>query len=347
MDIVFLPDHTAGNPYQRCLANGIEDADTNVAIASGYPLDTLKTILWTRPDVIHLHWISPFIISNTLFGSLVRSVVLLIATLAAKSVGISVVWTVHNVLDHERRYPRLDLGVRTLYARIADRMLVHCPAAVDTIRDRYQVPQETHISVVPHGHYDECYPNEHSQQAARDELGVDEDAFVFLSIGQIRPYKQIPRLIEAFRDLSNEKARLIIAGKPTDPSEAERIRTASSQADRIRSDLEFIPEDAIELYLNAADVLVLPYKDILTSGSAILGMTFGNPVIGPERGCLPGLLDMQHELLYDGQVDSLRETMATAQGIDTDAIGQSNRQRVLGYDWETVSKKTRSVYEQT
>lgn len=47
---------------------------------------------------------------------------------------------------------------------------------------------------------------------------------------------------------------------------------------------EFIPDGEIEIYFKAADVLVLPYKDIFQSGVLFLGYSFGLPVIVTDVG---------------------------------------------------------------
>ncbi len=48
----------------------------------------------------------------------------------------------------------------------------------------------------------------------------------------------------------------------------------------------YVPDDRLDLFLNAADRVVLPYTEILTSGAAILAMSFGRPIIAPDRGAL-------------------------------------------------------------
>ncbi len=63
--------------------------------------------------------------------------------------------------------------------------------------------------------------------------------------------------------------------------------------------LETIPDDQMQVYLRAADAVVLPYRDVLSSGSAILAMTFGQPVIAPAIGCLPESLGSEGTILYD------------------------------------------------
>jgi len=56
---------------------------------------------------------------------------------------------------------------------------------------------------------------------------------------------------------------------------------------RIKVFLDFIPDNDIQIYMNAADIIVLPYLDILNSGVAILAMSFGKPVIAPRTGSIP------------------------------------------------------------
>ena len=56
--------------------------------------------------------------------------------------------------------------------------------------------------------------------------------------------------------------------------------------------------------LAAADVVVLPFRRVTTSGSAMLALSHGRPLIVPD---LPGLADLPDEavLRYDGGVPEL------------------------------------------
>ncbi|WP_276275467.1 glycosyltransferase family 4 protein [Haloarcula regularis] len=341
------PTIRPGTRISGKLAAGLADEGVDVTLASGYPLSTARTIVDTRPDVVHVHWVAPFVVTESLLGSIVQSIAFLQATVVAKLLGLDIVWTLHNLSDHENAHPGIELAVRRVFARLTDAIIVHCPAAQDQMERRYGLDTDGKTTVIPHGHYDGCYENAMEQSEARDRLDIEEDATVFLYFGQIRPYKQVPELVDTFRGIEDNSLRLLVAGKPTDEAEARRVATASEPDKRIHTDLEFIPDDQLQVYFNAADALVLPYRDILTSGSAILGMTFGRPVVGPTEGCLPELLDQQSELLYDPATESLADALYRTSDLDLATLGAKNRRQILQYQWDEIAAETRRVYETT
>jgi glycosyltransferase involved in cell wall biosynthesis len=66
----------------------------------------------------------------------------------------------------------------------------------------------------------------------------------------------------------------------------------------------------VQNYVAAADALVLPYTEILTSGSAMLGLSFGIPVIVPDIGGMADVITEECGLLYDANAaDGLFRSM--------------------------------------
>ena len=55
-------------------------------------------------------------------------------------------------------------------------------------------------------------------------------------------------------------------------------------AEQIILRTQFIPDREMEVYLKAADVLVLPYKEIFQSGVLFLAYSFGLPVVATDVG---------------------------------------------------------------
>src|SRR5262249_15405108 len=126
---------------------------------------------------------------------------------------------------------------------------------------------------------------------AKRRLGIGEREKAMLFFGRLRPYKGLEYLLSAFELLSatDSSYRLIITGESKKGSEAyyesiqERIMSHPNR-DRIISRIEFVPDQDAEIYLKAADVMVLPYKDIFQSGVLFLGYSFGLPVVAADVG---------------------------------------------------------------
>ncbi|WP_332098115.1 glycosyltransferase family 4 protein [Halalkalicoccus salilacus] len=299
------------------------------------------------PDVVHLHWLQPFVISENPIKTAAGGIRLLGELLLLKLMGVTVVWTVHNVLEHRKRSPRLETLIKHFVVRLSDYVIVHCPAARRSIQEAYHLSNEmaSKCISIPHGHYIDSYPNEQTRDQARNTLDIDSTDTTFLFFGQIRPYKNIPLLVETFKELNDDEARLLIVGNPWDENEAAEVRKRSKTDDRIRCIFEFVPEEEIQLYMNAADVVVLPFQDVLTSGSALLGMSFGNALIAPQIGCVAELLDPEGGVSYDPDTgDGLHRAMERALRADVAAMGEYNYRKAQRYDWESIARRTYELY---
>lgn len=354
MSVLMCPDYTRANPYQSALIDGLEDEGVRVIPTNGAGAFPLLGSYRSRgrPDLLHLHWLHRYLVADRLPRLLAvpLAVRLLLELLVLRIRGVRIVWTVHNLSNHESPTPRTEVAVRSLVARLADRVIVHCDRAAEQIRERYRLPDHVgeRIAVVPHGNYDEWYAAGPGRRKARAELGVETDRPIFLYFGMIRPYKNVPGLIRAFRSIDAE-ARLLVVGNPRDAEVEIRVRSASAGDDRIRQTLEYVPDEDVPTYFRAADVVVLPFQNVLTSGSAILAMTFGRAVIAPRLGCIPGLLGGNGGIIYDPQVDeALKQALRTAldQAANLPEMGARNRRVADRLDWERIGSMTSEVYEQ-
>jgi glycosyltransferase involved in cell wall biosynthesis len=167
------------------------------------------------------------------------------------------------------------------------------------------------IVQIQHGHWIDYYPNEMTRGTARSRLGLAENEFVFLFIGLCKPYKNLEGLIRAFELLPRDPL-LVISGKFQDAVYEATIRAAISRSQsRIILHSGFVPNKDMQVYLRACNAVVTPYNEILTSGSAILALSFGRPVIAPAIGCLKDLIVEGCGFLYDPsqQPGSLRDAM--------------------------------------
>jgi glycosyltransferase involved in cell wall biosynthesis len=177
-------------------------------------------------------------------------------------------------------------------------------------------------------------------------LDIPKDAFVFTFIGGVRPNKGVDLLIKAFLRLKNPNYRLMIAGKIFPPElYAQSLIHMAENDDRIKFNLQHIPNNDFQIYLNAADVVVLPFAKILTSGTANLAMSFHRPVIAPNVGCLPELIEPGMGWIFEqGNSDSLLKVMDIASHSDVETAGRRAFEKLAKYSPELFASQTIEAY---
>jgi len=345
----FLPYETRLNPYQSRLAQALSTHGVEVSAPGSYPLmDAFRSRLKGKLDLIHFHWTSPYLLSNHRGISLLKTSLFILACTALKISGVKLVWTVHNLTSHEGHNRSLEIFANRFLCRIYDQIIVHCPTAIDLVIDTYRLPanMRAKISAIPHGHFIDEYENTISREAARQRLGVPSGARFFLYFGQIRAYKNLPKLVETFRRMDDHGSHLLIAGSPSSETMRAQVLEMIASHPRIQTHLEFLPSDEIQTYLNAADIVVLPFVNILTSSTVTLAMSFVRPVITPSLGCSRELLSQQNQLLYNpDEADGLLNRMLSCWSHDLVGIGQKNLDKVNRFSWERVGGETYEIYQ--
>ncbi|QIA26645.1 glycosyltransferase family 4 protein [Thermaerobacter sp. PB12/4term] len=348
-----LPDYSSSNPYQRLLADALADLGVQVTLArrlADVPPAAVARRSGDDVAVIHLHWTHGYMLDRRAWMTALKGMRLLAWLRAMRRRGAALVWTVHNLHDHDRRQPQLERFFHRRLVRLCDALIVHCDYARQATAGAFAVPERLRrrIFVMPHGHYLGVYGEPWDRQQARSRLDIDPDAVTFLYLGAIRPYKGVPRLVRAFREFPEEGVRLVVAGQPATDALRDEIEAAAAGDRRIRLVLERVPDEDIPLFMGAADAVVMPYEDIFTSGTVILAMSFGRPVVAPRRGCLAEVVDDQGGFLYPpddptGLVQALREALAHRHRLAD--MGRHNRRRVEAWTWQAVALETRRAYE--
>jgi glycosyltransferase involved in cell wall biosynthesis len=343
------PDYSESNAYQRHLRDAVVERGYDVRmVGADRALPLLGAVrAHGRPDVFHVNWLHRHFVTGSSALTALLAFRLLFELLVLRAVGVELVWTVHNLVEHSRRTPRLELAVRRVAAQLCDRIIVHCESARELVVDTYRLPASTadRIEVVPHGHYIDSYPNEVDRETARESLGLDDDQTVFLYFGLIRSYKNVPDLVRTFASIDDPDARLLVVGNPMSDRLGAEVQALCTRDDRITCVLEFVPDEEIQRYMNAADAVVLPFEEVLTSGTAILAMSFGRALVAPRAGCVAELLDGNDELGYQpSNPDGLRQSMLAALDADLDTMGAANHRHVRTLDWEGIADRTVRAY---
>jgi glycosyltransferase involved in cell wall biosynthesis len=254
--------------------------------------------------------------------------------------GGRVAFTVHNLDPHEAGSASEKWALRRIITS-ANLLHVHDASTSDAIVNRFG--RRDGIVVIPHGHYVSAYPNEVPQREARFRLGLPDDAFVYVCLGLMRPYKGLEELLPAFRALPGDRLRLLVSGRPPDAAYANHLRSLAGDDPRLTIDPRFVPADEVQLHLNAADIAVLPYRQITTSGAVLLAFSFGLPVIAPAIGAFPNLVTAERGLLY--APGELLEAMQKAQGADWTASRGAIMAWVRQFDWGDMGRQLLAAYE--
>lgn len=274
--------------------------------------------------------------------------------------GHRVVYTAHNVNTRKRdsRDSYLNrLSLRVQYS-LVHRIFVHTERMKQELVTDFGVPGEK-VVVIPFG-INNTLPNTAlTRHQARETLGLGSNHKVMLFFGRITPYKGLEHLVESLAELRkrDQNYRLLIAGPIKKSDEYwQRIQWMSDRVGTrggIIQHICFIPDENVELYFKASDVVVLPYTDVFQSGVLILGYNFGLPVIVTDVGSL------KNDVVEGrtGFVCRPRDPVALAACIERYFDGDlfrnlsDRRQEILRYanerySWTRVAEITEQVYSE-
>jgi len=225
-------------------------------------------------------------------------------------------------------------------AWLADAIIVFTDRQKKEIAGKFFIRRVEKISVAKHPNYIGYYPDGPGRDEARKKLGIQENQFVYMCFGIIRPYKGVLEFMRIFKKQRGLNDLLLIVGSATD-SMAEQINSEADSS--VRLALRNIPDDEISLFFQAADICVFPFRDITNSGSLILALSLGKPVIAPRKGGVVEIVKPEFGLLYDDDSD-LKEVLNKAKALDLEEMGRAGLKEVAKYSWVGFAKDYRDVY---
>jgi glycosyltransferase involved in cell wall biosynthesis len=257
----------------------------------------------SRPDIVHWQFTE-------------LPVADLLAMVAIRALGIPQAYTAHELLPwtasrHHRRLFKLLYG-------LVDAVVVHNEDQKAEVIRRFAV-EPAKVRVAPLGGYALFTAPDLSQAEARARLGVPDDIPVALFFGTIRPSKGLEVLLEAWALVAPRmsEALLLVTGKPykgLDTSATmEQIHDLGIESS-VRTRFEQVDPIDANAYYRAADVVVLPYHDIGTSGVLRYAYDSGRAVIATSVGEHSGLViegETGHQV-PPGDPEALARVLATS-----------------------------------
>jgi len=247
-----------------------------------YYVRLLRYVLQSDSPILHILW-------NNELETFDRTIMMLFYRMCGKKVA----FTAHNVngAKRDRKDSLINRATLRIQYRLCDHIFVHTQKMKSELCHDFGVAAEA-VTVLRYPINNAVPSTNLTPFDAKRYLGLKEDEKAILYFGKIRPYKGIEYLLDAFRLIAadpHSNYRLIVAGEPKKGSEEylhgiERFVESSLIRERVMMKTQFIPDEEMELYFKAADVLVLPYKEIFQSGVLFLSYGFGLPVIATDVG---------------------------------------------------------------
>jgi D-inositol-3-phosphate glycosyltransferase len=302
----------------------------------------------SEPTLFHILW-------NNHFEHFDRTILVLYYRVRGKRL----VFTAHNV--NAGRRDGNDSWLNRLSLRFqyrwVDHVFVHTCRMKQELMDEFDVAAGK-ITVIPFGLNSTIPRTALTPQRAKERLGLTNQNRVVLFFGNIAPYKGLHHLVRAFATVlaSSADYRLVIAGSPKKGSEeywADIRRTIQHMNidSRVLVRDEFIPDDEIELYFKAGDLLVLPYTHIFQSGVLFLGYNFGLPALVADVGALKENLVQGTEAMVFRSGDEVDLGAAIERYFASDlyATLESHREHIreaasMRYSWNRAAELMTGAY---
>src|SRR5579863_4448425 len=301
-----------------------------------------------KPRILHILW-------NNKIEFFDRTVLMAYYKMCGKKIA----FTAH-IVNQARRDAKDSLMNRVslrIQYRLCDHIFVHTKKMKDELCQDFGVAQNA-VTVIRHPINNAFPDTDLTPSEAKRQLGLQENEKAVLFFGRIRPYKGIEHLLSAFQLLaaSQSSYRLVIAGEPKKGSEEYRgeieqtVKTEFAPG-QVLLRIQFIPDEEMELYLKAADVLVLPYKEIFQSGVLFLAYSFGLPVVATDVGSFREEIVEGRTgfLCQPGDPAELAKAIETYFASDLYKNLKVGRQELKDYadanhSWNAVADLTRDAY---
>jgi glycosyltransferase involved in cell wall biosynthesis len=273
--------------YPRFLFPGRSDRDPSqqpLREEAEYLLDPLNPLTWRRTVrrvdqwqaevVIIPWWVSYWAPAWSVIGRCIKRL----------KKRPKLVFVCHNVLPHE------DSAVDRLAARAAlapaGGFIVHGRNDAEQLREIFP---RANIRVTPHP----TYAPLGEASAVPPPVSLPDDQPVILFCGFVRPYKGLDILLAAMPGvLARRDVRLLVAGEFWESEKEYRAQIGRLGIEEQVTIVDrYMTNEELTACIQAADVVVLPYRSATQSGIVQLAYGLGRSVITTDVGGLPDVVD--------------------------------------------------------
>ncbi len=244
------------------------------------PLNWIKVgrrIKKSQPDLLLVRFWIPFMAMS--LGSICRIV--------ARNRQTKIISIADNIIPHEKRVG--DNLLCNYFIHSVDGFITMSGSVLsDLEKFKFQKPK----LLTPHPIYDH-YGKIEEREKALAKINLSPEYNYVLFFGFIRDYKGLDLLLNAFNDpyFKTNGIKLIVAGEYyTDEKRYIDLIHQLNLDQEVILKTNYIPNDQVPHYFNAADIVAQPYKSATQSGVTQIGYHFNKPMLVTDVGGLPEII---------------------------------------------------------
>lgn len=301
------------------------------------PISWVYEALSTKAELLHAQW-----------WSLPLFPIYLTICLLFKLRGKPIVFTVHNVLPHEKSL--LYTKLSHLLFQLGNHFIVHTAIGKKQMIDHYNISPDQ-ISVIPHGSLDFHVNNNVDHHKLRQEMGLGNKEKVILLFGTIRPYKGIDVAIKALHEIIAQipEARLLIAGKLWEEwNPYDQLIKQLNLKDHVILHLEYIPSNQVYKFFEVADLTIFPYHHFDSqSGVGATAVSFHKPMVVSNVGGLPELVKDDRFIVEPDNAAALAKKIILClnDSIMLEQMARLTKATSQQLSWTDIAEKTGIIYK--
>jgi len=262
-----------------------DESGEALSVESRRLIDSINPFTWVRAgfeivnrkcDVVIFQWWHPF------FAPAYAKMCAIVRIFSRAKI----IFICHNVIPHEQSF--IDKVLLSGAFALPHGFLVQ---SMEDRENLLKLRAGARISLHPHPIYDFFRRDDTTPEEARKRIDAGSEPII-LFFGYIRPYKGLIYLLRAMPEIRDKVgARLIVVGEFYEDKEPYMKEVKDLG---IGENVEFIdryvPNEEVESFFLASDLVVLPYLSATQSGIVQIAMAFDKPMVVTRVGGLPDVV---------------------------------------------------------
>jgi glycosyltransferase involved in cell wall biosynthesis len=249
----------------------------------------------------------------------------------------------HNILPHNAK--ENDKKNSKWFYEKSDAIIFHHKSDIDRSKKLLKTNIDKEHIIIPHGNFNDLYEDKISENGARKILNIPENKKIILCFGVIRENRGYEYLIESTKEMQD--IIIIIAGKSNSKYLCRKLNNYVKKTSNLRLFIKWIPDNEIQIYFKASDIVVLPYTEIYTSGVVPLAYAFRRPVITTNIGFMYDVINEKTGILVPPKDSkALKEAIERMFKMDYKTMGNYAYNFASSYlNWDNNAKKINELYK--